>query len=594
MISLRPYQTECIDALYNWFQTHDGNPLLCLPTGSGKSLIQAKIFEDAMQWTNQRVLSVTHIHELISQNYQQLHRIWPEAPAGIYSAGLGKKQSRHPIIFAGIQSVYKKAETIGFRDLVCIDEAHLLGDSDDGMYRKFLADMKMINPDLKIVGLTATAYRLKSGYLHKGKNALFNDIAFELPLIRLVKEGYLTALVNKAAEVQGNTEKIGLQGGDFALRAANTEFDRQEMTRSAVDEMIAKGANRRSWLVFCILKEHAEHVREALQEKGVPAASVTDDTPTVERARILRDFKDGHIRAITNVGVLTTGFDAPNIDMIAMLRPTMSPGLLVQMLGRGMRPVYMAGADLSTIEGRLVGIAGGPKSNCYVLDFAGNLDRHGPVTHIRPPDGTRKDKKDKDGKMCLSCRSINELTAMECADCGKPFATGLGTRVIKHSMKAARQAVMSDAPVMGDQPVWLDVKKIHFDIHDKPGKPSSLRVDYNCSPNHVSEWICIGHTGLAKSKADQWWRARGGLNPVPEDAEEAWQRLEEIAHTRTVRVKARKNGKYAEVLSYDLSHEETVIHKPKGNLGSRSAMQFAKEKTDDVDATPETESVAVA
>lgn len=550
MLELRPYQKEAVQALYNWFQQNDhGNPLIVLPTGSGKSLVAAKIFEDALKWPNQRVLNITHVRELISQNYQALIKLWPEAPAGIYSAGLDKRQHQKKIVFAGIQSIYKKAELIGWRDLIIIDEAHLISDSDSGMYRLFIQGMKRINPDMKIIGLSATPWRLKSGLLHKGTNALFNAIAYELPLTRLVKEGYLSPLVNKAAMVQGDTSSISLKGGEFAIREAANAFDRQTLTTAAVDEMLALGADRKSWLVFCILKEHAEHVKDCLLEKGISAACVTDDTPSAERARILQDFKAGRIRALTNVGIATTGFDAPAVDLIAMLRPTMSAGLLVQMLGRGMR------------------IAEG-KKDCLVLDFAGNLEMHGPVTHISPPEGVRK-KTDRDGKMCQSCRTINPFAATECIDCGAPFARESGPRKIKHSTRASHAEVMSDAPQITDVPIWLDVNHCSYEIHNKPGSPPSLKVAYNCKPHYVLEWVAFARSGYPGEKAKEWWVKHGGQMPVPGTTADAMARLPEIAGMKAQRIKVKKDGAWTRIVGYDLVPAVTRLINTGGNLGGR-------------------------
>lgn len=567
MMLLRDYQTEAINALYAWFQDHeDGNPLIVLPTGAGKSLVQAKICEDALQWEGTRLLLLTHSKELIEQNFKTILKLWPEAPAGIYCAGLGKKQSHNAITFGSIQSVYKKAEAINFRDLVIIDEAHMLSDEESSMYRSFLSQLRAINPNLKVIGLSATPYRMKSGYLHEGDKALFSAICYELKLLRLIKEGYLAPLVGRAAVTHGDTNKLALQSGEFAIREAVSEFDRQEMTKAAVKEMMECGVDRKSWLIFCVSIEHAEHVRDALIEEGIEAAMVCDKTPAGERAQILTDLKAGRIRAVTNVSVLTTGFDAPGIDMLVLLRPTMSPGLLVQMCGRGMRPIYAPGADLTTKEGRIAGMT---KPNCLVLDMAENLLRHGPITHIDPPSGTRREKKQREGKMCSKCRAINPFAALECTECGKPFEGQ--PRTIKHTMKAARDDVISDAPTLSEVPTWLTVHHVNYEIHQKPGKPDSLKVLYNCKPNYVMEWICFGHehNSFPQRKAVSWWINRNGQTPAPASALEALQRIGEIGGMRTARVKAKKNGKFTEVISHDVVPSQTAMLQTGGNLGSR-------------------------
>lgn len=570
MINLRPYQKEAISATYNWFgENPDGHPVIVLPTGSGKSLINAKLCEEIMQWPKQRILCLTHVKELIEQNYQKLFDIWSDAPAGIYCAGLDRKQHHHPITFGTIQSVHRKAELINWRDVIIIDECHLLSEEDGSMYRSFLSRMKAINPAVKIIGLSATPYRMKSGYLHLGENAIFSGISYELPILRLIKEGYLVGLRGKHADTQGNTNKIGLQGGEFILREAITEFDRAEMTKAAVQEMTEVGHDRKSWLIFCVSIEHAEHIQAALIEKGIDCGLVCDETPKGERARLLDDLRGGRIRALVNVSVLTTGFDAPGIDMLVLLRPTMSPGLLVQMCGRGMRPVYAPGMPLDTVEERLAAIAGGTKPNCFVLDMAGNLERHGPITHIKAPDPSRRlNKKEKQGKVCKYCKTVNPLDATQCIECGKTFEGG-GARTIKHGMRASTAAAISDAPVMGDAPVWLDVNHVNFEIHNKPGSPASLKVGYNCKPNYVLEWVCFGHTGFAKDKADRWWFARGGNSPAPMTALMALQRLEELSRFKTRRIKAKKEGKFSRIESYDLVPANMTVINASGNLGMK-------------------------
>lgn len=583
MLTLRPYQEEAISGVFEWVANNTGNPLIVLPTGSGKSLVCAKITEDALAWPQTRVLQLTHVKELVLQNAKALLRLWPEAPAGIYCAGLSKKQYHQAVIIASIQSVAKKAELIGWRDLIIIDEVHLLGDDEGSIYRKFLAHMRMINPAVVIIGLSATPYRLKSGYLHKGADAMFHGIAYELPVGRLVKEGYLAPLVGKRADTHGQTDHLGLQAGEFAMKEMVSEFDREVMTKAAVNEMLDKGADRRKWLIFCVSIEHGEHILEELVARGVDAAMVSGKTAPGERDRVKREFEAGSIRAVVNVAVWTTGLDVVAIDMIVLLRPTMSPGLLVQMLGRGMRPMYDPGSDLTTIEGRLAGMAAGPKPNCFVLDMANNLERHGPITHIVPPTGRRGEKTDRNGKICTGCKSVNALNATECVDCGKIFEGR--PRVVKHSLRASSADVMSDQPVISDLPVWINVRRITFNIHSKVGSPSSLRVTYDCKPNYVSEYLGFAHPKeFVRKMASSWWKARGGSLPAPTTAGEAFTRLKEIEDKFTAAVQVKKNSKYVNVVRAEVVPMKTKIDIVEGNLGV-TAHQFMEKEN--ADTTPE-------
>ena len=177
-LSLRPYQAAAINAIYNYYAAHTGNCLVIVPTAGGKSLVMASFIEGVLKsYPDQRILIVTHVRELIEQNHAELIKLWPQAPAGIYSAGLKKREISAQILFAGIQSIHKHVYGVQQCDLVLIDEAHLIPRSSNTMYRSFLDGLKRLNPMLKVIGLTATPYRLDSRRLHEGEDAIFTDIA---------------------------------------------------------------------------------------------------------------------------------------------------------------------------------------------------------------------------------------------------------------------------------------------------------------------------------------------------------------------------------------------------------------------------------
>jgi hypothetical protein len=235
-------------------------------------------------YADTRVLMLTHQRELISQNFQALLRAWPEAPAGIYSAGLSRRDIRAQILFAGIQSIHRHAFQVQRCDLVLIDEAHLLGRGDSGMYRSFLAQLNEINAGLlKVVGFTATPYRLDSGLLHEGKDRLFTDIAYEVPVLEMIQQGYLSPVIPKLTTTQLDVGGVGTRGGEFIAKDLEAAVDRDEVTQAAVAEIVQHGEGRGSWLVFCSGVAHARHVRDAIREHGISAETVTGDTPAPER-----------------------------------------------------------------------------------------------------------------------------------------------------------------------------------------------------------------------------------------------------------------------------------------------------------------------
>ena len=159
MIVPRPYQSEAVEAVYEHLRTKDNNPCVVLPTGTGKSLVLAQIAKDSVEKWNGRVLILAHVKELLEQNADKIRKLCPELKIGIYSAGLRSRDTTEQVIVAGIQSVYNKACELDAFDLVIVDEAHLISNEGDGMYRTFLADMKVINPHVRVIGLTATPFR---------------------------------------------------------------------------------------------------------------------------------------------------------------------------------------------------------------------------------------------------------------------------------------------------------------------------------------------------------------------------------------------------------------------------------------------------
>jgi DNA repair protein RadD len=215
MLSLRPYQQAAIGAIYQYFAENHGHPLIVIPTAGGKSVVLASFIQGVLrQWPDQRILVVTHVRELIAQNHAEMMGLWPDAPAGIYSAGLARRQIGARVLFAGIQSIHRRAYDVQQCDLVLIDEAHLIPRTSDTMYRRFLDTLSCINPDLKVIGFTATPYRLDSGLLSQGKGRLFTDIAYEVSIRDLIDQGYLCPLVSKMTNLTLDIGGVGSRGGE--------------------------------------------------------------------------------------------------------------------------------------------------------------------------------------------------------------------------------------------------------------------------------------------------------------------------------------------------------------------------------------------
>lgn len=473
-MKLRDYQQRAIDDLYAWMRANKGNPCLVLPTGSGKSHIIGKICEDAIKgWPGTRVLMLTSAKELIAQNAEKLLTAWPNAPLGIYSAGM-RSRDIDAITFAGIQSIHSKAKALGRVDIVLVDECHLISHRAQGMYRKLIDELEAINPAVRVVGLTATPYRLGHGYITDG-DAIFDALLDPVTIPELVSGGYLATLRSRQTDASLDTTGVAKRGGDYVESQLQRAVDKEDDNRRIVREVIDRAEGRRSWLFFCAGVDHALHIRDELISQGIAAKTVTGKTPKKERDEILAAFKRGEITALTNANVLTTGFDAPNIDLIAMLRPTESPGLYVQMAGRGLRLKEHT-------------------DHCLVLDFAGVVRRHGPITYVAPPTGSDSDG---DGeapvKVCDNCGELCHPSAKLCPSCSEPFP-----EPEKKSFK------LHDDDIMGMDASSREVSSWRWYSHtSKSSGKQMIVVAYQgaLSDKPVREYLTIYHDGWAGQKA---------------------------------------------------------------------------------------------
>ena len=487
-MNLRPYQHEAVDSIFRFYAEQQGNPVVSLPTGSGKSFIIAEFLRKSLEYyPSERFLIVSHVRELLTQDANQIQTLWPSAPVGLYSAGLKKREIR-PITIAGIQSIYKRPAAVGDVGLVIVDECHLVPRSGTGMYLSLLEGLRRTNPNLRVLGLTATPYRLDSGPLVEGEDSIFNGIAYEADILALVEQGYLSRLRNRIGATRADLHKVHVRGGDFVESELEGVMDAEALVDAVADESIPLLADRHKWLIFCCGVTHAQHVARVLNERGVPTGCVTGETPSEERADTLARFGDGQLRALTNVMVLTHGFDQPDIDAIVMLRPTLSTGLYVQQCGRGLR------------------IAPG-KTDCVVLDFAGNVMRHGPVT--RPIVNQKGGNGEAVLKECPECHDVIPGGCTVCPCCGHQFPP----REIVHQHHVTHDV---EHDIMGtDNLVTATVEFVEYERHEKYGRPDSLRVIYHCRTTEgrhrsYNEWVCPEHPGYAGEKAQRWLAARGG------------------------------------------------------------------------------------
>ncbi len=542
-MELRPYQQAAVDAVYEHLRGKETNPCIVLPTGTGKSVVIAKIVRDAVMNWNGRVLSLAHVKELLEQNAAKIRLLCPDIPVGIFSAGLKSRDTRENVIVAGIQSVHDKACELGAFDLIVIDEAHLIAPDGDGMYRTFLNDMKVVNPNVRLIGLTATPYRLKGGLICQPEN-LLNEVCYEAGLKEMILQGYLAPLTSKAGRAAAKLDELHIRGGEFINDEIAAAMDTEELVAAACREIAELTRDRKSVLVFTTSVEHCRHVAEKLAAySGMECGIVTGDTPQGERAELIARFKGELVpddffsfkkplKFLANVNVLTTGFDAPNTDCVVLLRPTNSAGLLVQMAGRGTR--------LSPETG---------KTDCLLLDYGENILRHGPLDMIAVRDKTPGGG-EAPAKTCPDCQSVIHAAYRSCPDCGYEFPEPTSNL----SQSASTAGVLSGQTAYTD----YDVAEVFYAVHEKryadPDTPKTVRVDYRIGFNEFkSEWICPEHTGYARDKFVKWWRERAALGaPLPSTAREAVALAQQgaLAEPKSITVKTVAGEKFDRITGW--------------------------------------------
>ncbi len=453
MYQLRDYQQEAVKNVIQFFQKKRLPALVVLPTGAGKSLVIAELARIAKG----RVLVLAHVKELVEQNYEKY--ISYGLSAGIFSASLGKKDRKHKAIFGSVQSIARAPDDF-FNDfsLLVIDECHRVADEGATQYQEVIKKLQDRNPGLCILGLTATPYRLGLGWIYeysqKGelkteKPRFFKQCVYELPLAYMIRNHYLTTPVKVDIPVT-SYDFSELTEGDRPFTESEVEEvlkSQKRLTPFIIKNIIdiADRYHRQGVMIFSASVRHAEEIMSYLPESD--ARLIIGDTLMADRNQTIEDFKKKKFKYLVNVSVLTTGFDAPHVDVIAILRPTESNSLYQQIVGRGLR--------LSE-----------DKKDCYVLDYTGmGHDIYAPeIADKRPAQDTVPVKvpcpacsfendfwgyADNDGiilehfgrkcrgatqdaktgeitpcgfrfrlKLCHSCGSENDITARKCEKCG--------------------------------------------------------------------------------------------------------------------------------------------------------------------------------
>ena len=526
----RPYQQEALDALDAHLRSGKGTaPCVAIPTGGGKSLVIAMAIQ---RWRAKhptlRACVLQHRKELVQQNSEEFQGIAPDCPVGIYAAALKRRDTEHNVLYASIDSIYAKADELEPFDVIIVDEAHRIPLKGEGKYRKFIDGCRRWNPKLVVVGVTATPYRMEGPICHK--DHILQELIYNASVAALIEDGFLSTLRTRCSVNQPDLSKVRKTAGDYVAKALSEQLDKDEVVGQAVKELVGiiNAEQRKSVVVFAIDIAHCQHISAELKKYGIHAPYVTAKTAASERDRIVEEFKAGRHRVLVNVNVYSEGFNAKQVDCVALLRPTLSKGMYVQMVGRGLR-LYPNKAD------------------CLVLDFAHCIEEHGPID---APD-------DRLVRMytCESCGDAFSHLVGACPNCGWKIPPGKKQQISEevererkmHEVKAAATDILS-------KPEWLDVSGVKCHLRRNPDGTDALRVQYRCGVRSASAVIHLdSRDATQRNAAKAWWNLlqAGPMPSVTEALQDMF--MPQTIAARIRRILVTSNGSRTMLHDYEVA-----------------------------------------
>lgn len=528
----RPYQVEALAALDEHMRSKETNPCVVIPTGGGKSILMAWAIQKwKADYPPFRCCILAHRKELVEQNASELHSILPDGDIGIYSAAMKRRDTEHSILYASIDSVYNKWGQFAPFDVIIVDEAHRIPAAGEGKYRQFINGCRKVNKNVRFIGFTATPFRMNCGPICH-KDHILNEICYEANVAALIAQGFLCKLRSKVGEVRPDLSEVKRNsGGDYINNSLAQAVDTPEIVQKAIQSamQIINSEQRKSIVFFCVDLKHADDVAHEIRKWGLYVEVVTGNTPIKKRTKVADDFKDGKLRAIVNVNVYTEGFNAKRVDCIVLLRPTLSAGLYMQMVGRGLRTHPT-------------------KTDCLVLDFANCIETHGPIDCI--------DSGEIRVVKCLGCGDSFSRAVKVCPHCGWQIPKQDVERMEQEdSERRMHEEKASQRNIIGNEPEVFKVDEVIVNRHVKPDSPDSIRVQYRCGLNMFREWICLDHPGFPGQKARRWWIHRfGAENSKDITVNKALQDLflaNYLANiTETITVIRR--GKFTEIINHHI------------------------------------------
>lgn len=503
MKSLRQYQITAIEAVHKDLQTSK-NVLLQQIMGAGKTVLTCRLVNKYYHTTDRRFLILAHKNELLTQ-FQKTFRKFtdiPEDDIGISCAGLHEKIVEKRITIASVQTFINQLESYSGCNLIIIDEAHRIQINTGSQYDQVINYLRDKNPAMRILGITATPWRLGHGRIYGPCDNLFPRLCHQTTYEELKSSGHLMPLEGKVASHPSMSEDLfGVRvSGDYVLDQLGEIMCRERHTTTAVEAMHKHCDGFKHICVFCCTIEHAETLRKLI---GAEATTVHSKLTPLERNANMEAWRSGRKRIITSVNILVEGFDWPALDCIVMARPTLSAGLYLQAVGRVLR------------------CAPG-KERALLLDLTDNTARFGTDLDrikIGVPKKVEEQLKKNFEKLCPECETIVHSARAECPECGYVWPPP------EPPENAVNVPELNEVFFGKAEPKTVEVGSLKFFKHMKKDKPPSLRVEYHShslfGSRIASEWVCFEHSGFARQKAEDWWKEMTGDDTPPKTVDEA-------------------------------------------------------------------------
>jgi len=550
-MDLRDYQVRTLNQVWNAIQVKQ-NILITAPCSAGKTIIFSKIIQRLQRENpNFRTMILVDREILVSQSKDKLEMVAPELKGsiGIVCASVSKTKTLDaPVTIASRQSLVKQLDSFPPVQLIIVDEAHLLGTPHQDslvpdQWGKIITRLKEYNPYVRLIGCTASPYRLgsKGGYIYGNRNRedalpYFDFVDAEITTRELLDGGYITGLTGMAStnsSYQEDLSNISMIAGEYNLGQISTMMCKSVHIRSCVDAWHEYASGRKKTLVFCTSIEHSEQVAQAFIDDDIQALAIHSKLTPIEEASRMQALVNGYAPVFTSVAKLTTGMDVSDIDTIIMARPTKSTALYQQCIGRGQR----------LAEG---------KTECLVIDLTGcttefgtNMDNLN-VSVPRSAGGGEAPMKICPGQKADNsiCGEAVHASLRYCPYCLFEFPI---TEAVQAAMGTMEKVEFNKDPV----PETFDVSYIDYQIHtSKKSEKDLIKVTYECgSFSRYYDWICLPdhYSGYAVEKAEAWWEERTA-EPFPVDVEEFMFLKDELMEPAKIVVQ--KKGQYGEVTGY--------------------------------------------